>query len=92
MTYGAPYDIIRVSKGQGKQKPGDRKAGDTMNQTTDKMEETIMTDTQARRADLYARLDELNRLKDLTTDRELLNLIAEREKALRAALDSTLNA
>lgn len=51
-----------------------------------------MTDTQAKRADLYARLDELNRLKDRTTDSELLKLIEEREKALRATLDSTLNA
>lgn len=62
-----------------------------MNQTTDKAE-AIMTDTQAKRADLYARLDELNRLKDRTTDSELLKLIEEREKALRATLDSTLNA
>lgn len=88
LTYSALYDIIRVSKGQGKQKPDDRKAGDSMNRTTDKAEVINMTDTQARRADLLARLDELDRLTSCTTDRETLERIAERKKAIREALDS----
>lgn len=51
-----------------------------------------MTDKQSERLENLARLDELERLKDLTTDRETLERIAEREKALRAALDKPLNA
>lgn len=51
-----------------------------------------MTDKQAERADILARLDELDRLEAITTDRETLNKIAERKKALREALDKPLNA
>lgn len=58
-----------------------------MNRTTDKVEETSMTDTQAKRTDLLARIDELDRLQDLTTDRETLERIAERKKEIRKALD-----
>lgn len=58
-----------------------------MNRTTDKVEETNMTDTQAKRTDLLARIDELDRLQDLTTDRETLERIAERKKEIRQALD-----
>lgn len=47
-----------------------------------------MTDKQAARADILARLDELDRLATDTTDRETLEKIAERKKALRAALES----
>lgn len=59
-----------------------------MNQTTDKVEVAHMTNEQAKRADLLARLDELDRLTSCTTDRETLERIAERKKALREALDS----
>lgn len=58
----------------------------------DQTEAIAMNDLQAKRSDLYARLDELNRLKDCTTDRETLQIIAEREKAIRAAIDRTLTA
>lgn len=51
-----------------------------------------MTDKQAERVDILARLDELDRMALITTDRETLNKIAERKKALRAALDKPLNA
>lgn len=46
-----------------------------------------MTDAQAERADLLARLDELDRLAEQTTARDTLRCIADRKKALRAALD-----
>lgn len=52
----------------------------------------MMTDKQAERADILARLDELDRLALITTDRATLEYIAERKKALRAALDKPLNA
>ena len=64
---------------------GTERAGDTM-------EVNEMTDKQSERLENLARLDELERLKHLTTDRETLERIAEREKALRAALDKPLNA
>lgn len=51
-----------------------------------------MTDKQADKLETLARLDELDRLKDCTTDRETLERIAERKKALRTALDKLLNA
>lgn len=50
--------------------------------------EHYMTDKQAKRADLLARIDELDRMSEITTDRETLERIAERKKALRTALES----
>ena len=50
-----------------------------------------MTDAQAKRAEITARLDELARLKDSATDQNTLNLIREREKVLRTALDKLLS-
>ena len=47
-----------------------------------------MTNEQAKRADYLARLDELSRLEESTTDHETLKLIAQRKKAIREALDS----
>lgn len=47
-----------------------------------------MTNEQAKRADYLARLDELSRLEEITTDRETLERIAQRKKAIREALDS----
>lgn len=47
-----------------------------------------MTDKQAERAEILARLDELDRLADCTIDSDTLERIAERKKALRAALQS----
>lgn len=47
-----------------------------------------MTDRQARRADIQARLDELNRIEEATDDPKTLEVIAERKKVLRIALDS----
>lgn len=61
-----------------------RKAGDSMD---DRQEAVPMTDAQAERADLLARLDELDRLAEQTTARDTLRCIADRKKALRAALD-----
>lgn len=46
-----------------------------------------MTDTQAKRADLQARIDELDRIAGTTTDRDVLEYIAARKKALRDELD-----
>lgn len=51
-----------------------------------------MTDRQAARLETLTRLDELDRLKTLTTDRKTLEVIEERKKALREALDKPLNA
>lgn len=53
----------------------------------DRMEEE-MTDKQADKVEILARLDELDRMTNRTTDRELLEYIAERKKALRTALES----
>lgn len=47
-----------------------------------------MTNEQAKRADLQARLDELDRVQEITTDSETLKWIAERKKVIRQALDS----
>ena len=59
----------------------------------DEMQEVLqMTDMQAKRADLLARLDELDRMTTITTDRATLEKIAERKKAIRTALDKLLNA
>ena len=55
------------------------------------MEENMMTDKQAERLDILARLDELDRMALITTDRETLEKIAERKKALRIALDKHLS-
>lgn len=52
----------------------------------------VMTNEQSRRMELCARLDELEQIQNRTTDPETLKYLAEREKALKAALQSTLNA
>lgn len=52
----------------------------------------MMTDKQANKAEILARLDELDRMVTNTTDRATLEIIAERKKALRQALDKLLNA
>lgn len=52
------------------------------------MRKETMTNEQAKRADILARLDELNRMEEVTTDTKMLEVIAERKKALRVALDS----
>lgn len=46
-----------------------------------------MTDKQAKRVEVLTRIDELDQLESRTTDRELLEYIAERKKALREALN-----
>lgn len=51
-------------------------------------EECGMTDKQAQRAELLARIDELDRLTEHTTDPQTLKTIAARKKALRAALEA----
>lgn len=55
------------------------------------MKEQIMTNEQSRRMEILARIDELDRLADTTTDRATLMQIAERKKALRTALEKLLN-
>lgn len=50
--------------------------------------ETMMTNEQSRELTILSRLDELNRMKEHTTDPAMLEYIAEREKVLRAALTS----
>lgn len=55
------------------------------------LEEQIMTNEQSRRMEILARIDELDRLADTTTDRATLMQIAERKKALRTALEKLLN-
>ncbi len=47
-----------------------------------------MTDEQARRADLEARIDELNRLEDVTDEAKVLEYIKARKKELRERLDT----
>lgn len=51
-----------------------------------------MTDNQFDKTETLARIDELDRMATITTDRATLEYIAERKKALRAALDKPLNA
>lgn len=41
-----------------------------------------------KREELLARLDELDRMKDSTTDPAVIEWIAERKKAIRTTLDS----
>lgn len=50
-----------------------------------------MTDKQADKTEILARLDELDRMATHTTDRATLEYIAERKKALRIALDKHLS-
>lgn len=52
------------------------------------MRKENMTNEQAKRADILARLDELNRMEEATTDPKTLEVIAERKKVLRTALES----
>lgn len=47
-----------------------------------------MTDEQAKRADLEARIDELDRLEDVTEDAKVLEYIKARKKELRDRLDT----
>ena len=47
-----------------------------------------MTNEQAKRADILARIDELDRMQEATDDEKTKEMIAERKKALREALDS----
>lgn len=51
-----------------------------------------MTDKQADKVEILARLDELDRMATNTTDCATLEYIAERKKALRIALEKPLNA
>ena len=66
----------------------DRKAGHTVNTNDTPMtpELIAMTDKQAKRADLLARIDELDRLTEIVTDPVVLDAIRARKKALRAEL------
>ena len=52
------------------------------------MRKDPMTNVQAKRLEILARLDELSRLEETTDTSETLILIAERKKALRTALES----
>ena len=52
------------------------------------MRKDQMTNVQAKRLEILARLDELSRLEEITDNSETLKLIAERKKALRTALES----
>ena len=45
-----------------------------------------MTDTQEKRLEMLARIDEIDRMMDYTNDDELLKKMEERKKALRTAL------
>lgn len=47
-----------------------------------------MTDKLVDKLEILARLEELDRVTNYTTDREVLEYIAERKKALREALHS----
>lgn len=51
-------------------------------------EDIEMTDKQAERINLTTRLDELDRLKENTTDKDTLDYIDERKKELRNRLDT----
>lgn len=62
-----------------------------MDEQTEMLEET-MTDLQAIRADLYARIEELTAVKDNATDLEsMMKYIDERKKTLRELIEKTLN-
>ena len=45
-----------------------------------------MTVTLEKRLEMLARIDEIDRMMDYTTDEELLKKMGERKKALRTAL------
>lgn len=47
-----------------------------------------MTDKQATRADLQARIDELTRLLDITTDPDTIQYARDRLREIRASLDN----
>ena len=47
-----------------------------------------MTDEQARRAELEARLDEINRIEDIDSMAEILEYLKVRKKELRQKIDS----
>lgn len=46
-----------------------------------------MTDKQSKRVEVLTRIDELDQLESRTADRELLEYITERKKALRETLN-----
>lgn len=55
---------------------------------TDTTEVVGMTDEQARRAELEARLDEINRIEDIDSMAEILEYLKVRKKELRQKIDS----
>lgn len=77
-TYLRKYAIIKMFQ-RGTERAGDQ------------MEVQNMTDRQAERLEILARLDELDRMKTQTTDQEMQEVIEERKKALREALDKPLS-
>ena len=50
--------------------------------------ENGMTDKQSERADIYARIDELDQTEKHTTDNETLKYIEARKKELREKLEN----
>ena len=50
-----------------------------------------MTDKQSDKAEMAARIDELDRMEEITTDPVMLRYITERKKVLRTALDKLLS-
>lgn len=50
-----------------------------------------MTDKQSDKAEIAARIDELDRMEEITTDPVMRQYITERKKVLRTALDKLLS-
>lgn len=50
-----------------------------------------MTDKQSDKAEIAARIDELDRMEEITTDPVMRHYITERKKVLRTALDKLLS-
>lgn len=63
-----------------------------VNETTRTVEVTPMTNEQSTLLILLTRFYELTTMKESTTDSKTLEYLVSREKALRTALESILNA
>lgn len=91
LTTSTNCAIIKVSKGERKT-PETEQQERQVKRPVKQTEDFPMTDKQADKTEVLARIDELDRLEEVTTDPATLIYITARKKALRIALDKLLNA
>ena len=60
-----------------------------MDKTNELQELIEMTDMQSERLEILSRIDELDRMTEVTTDRDTLTFISKRKKALRECLENS---